>query len=195
MWDKVFSQAGYAYGTQANDFLQQAFSAIPKGGRVLMLADGEGRNGVFMAEQGYEVVSVDRSAVGLQKAQQLAKQRGVILSTLCIDLAEYQPEANSFDGIISIFCHLPPALQNVVYSMCAQALKPGGFLLLEGYTPKQLAFNTGGPSKAEMMPDLAHLLRQFSGYQVVLGQEIERTLCEGRLHQGLSALVQLLLKK
>jgi len=195
MWDKVFAESGYAYGTEANDFLQAAFSVIPKGGRVLMLADGEGRNGVFMAEQGYRALSLDSSKVGLEKATLLAKQRGVELETLCVDLAEYQPEVESFDAIVSIFCHFPEPLKARVHQLCDAALKPGGYLLFESYTPKQLEYKTGGPAKAEMMSSLACLQSAFPKYRLEQGEELDRVINEGRLHNGLSAVVQLILQK
>lgn len=195
MWDEIFSEQGFAYGTEANDFLKQHFSAIPAGGKVLMLADGEGRNGVFMAKQGYNVLSVDSSKVGLQKAQELAKQQGVSIKTECVDLADYQPEAESFDAVISIFCHLPEPLQSQVLAMSNKVLKPQGYFLLESYRPKQLEYKTGGPPVAEMMMDLEKLNQFFAHYRVHHAKELDRAIKEGRLHDGLSAVVQVLLQK
>ena len=106
-WDKRYGDAEYAFGTEPNDFLRDEMGRIPSGGNVLCLADGEGRNGVYLAEQGYTVCSVDLSKVGLEKANRLAVQRGVSIETVVADLAEYAVGEARWDGIVSIFCRPP----------------------------------------------------------------------------------------
>jgi SAM-dependent methyltransferase len=194
MWDERFAQPGFAYGTEPNDFLREVVSTIPKG-KVLSLAEGEGRNGVFLAQQGYDVTGVDSSKVGLAKAENLAKERGVTISTVVTDLAAYEIAPAAWSGIVSIFCHLPPPARSRLYRQAVAGLKPGGVLVLEAYTPKQLEFKTGGPPVAELMPTLAELKTELAGLQFEIAREIEREIHEGKLHDGKSAVVQILARK
>ena len=117
MWDERFSEPGFAYGTEPNDFLASVADRIPMG-RVLSLAEGEGRNAVFLAGLGYEVTAVDSSRVGLAKAEGLAAERGVTIATVNADLADFEIEPGVWQGIISIFCHLPPVVRAAVHERC-----------------------------------------------------------------------------
>lgn len=194
MWDKRYAVADYVYGKSANTFLQENINRIPKG-RVLCLAEGEGRNAVFLAGKGYDVVAVDASSVACDKALCLAREQQVTLSYTVIDLAEYDFGCNRWDAIISIFCHLPPSLRQQIHSRIAQALKPGGIFLLEAYTPKQLSLGTGGPPVVEMMMDACSLKNELSELQFELCQEIERDVIEGVYHTGRGAVVQVIAVK
>ncbi len=193
-WNERYSQPGYAYGTEPNEFLKAHASRIPSG-RVLALADGEGRNGVYVATLGYRVTSVDQSSVGLAKARQLAAARGVTIDTVEADLAAFVIAPSSWEGVVSIFCHLPPELRRRVHAAVAQGLVPGGVLLLEAYTPRQIALGTGGPSSPDLTPTLAQLRDELSGLEIVHGAEIEREVREGALHQGRSAVVQVVARR
>jgi SAM-dependent methyltransferase len=137
MWDQRYSSDTYVYGTEPNGFLVTAAARLPPG-KVLCLGEGEGRNAVWLAAQGHEVTAVDASGVGLRKAQRLAAERGVTIATVHADLAAFDIEPGTWDGIVSIFCHLPPALRADVHRRCVAGLRPGGVLLLEAYTPRQL---------------------------------------------------------
>ncbi|HEY9032720.1 MAG TPA: class I SAM-dependent methyltransferase [Pseudomonadales bacterium] len=194
MWDERYRAGHYIYGTEPNDFLRREASRLAPG-RVLCLAEGEGRNAVFLAGLGHQVTAVDQSAVGLAKAQQLAAQRGVSITTLCCDLSDYDPGTAQWDAIVSIFCHLPPALRRLVHGRVVEALKPGGLLLLEAYTPAQLAFATGGPPQAEMMMDSRSLAEELAGLDLVYLQELQRDVVEGSHHTGRGAVVQLVAQK
>ena len=194
MWDEKYNDEEYVYGTEPNDFLKEHVEQLPKG-RVLCLADDEGRNSVFLAEQGFDVTAVDASSVGLNKAQQLASERGVKITTQVVDLAEFSWEADAWDAIVSIFCHLPPPLRAKVHSGVVQSLRPGGTFLLEAYTPKQLEWKTGGPPVAALMMELAPLKQELSGLEVTHGVEVERYIEEGKGHKGQSAVVQFIAKK
>ena len=152
MWDQRYDTEEYVYGTAPNEFLVAHAARIPKG-HVLCLGEGEGRNGVWLAEQGYRVTAVDSSSVGLAKARRLAEARGVSLETVAADLAEYDLGEVAWDGIVSIFCHVPMDLRRDLHSRVVRALRPGGAFLLEAYTPRQLALATGGPPTAELMMD------------------------------------------
>jgi SAM-dependent methyltransferase len=194
MWNERYSEPGYAYGTEPNVFLAAAAGQIPRG-RVLSIGDGEGRNGVHLATLGHAVTSVDSSAVGLAKARALAAERGVTIETIEADLAEFIIAPATWEGIVSIFCHLPPALRRRVHALAAQGLAPGGVLVLEAYTPAQLALGTGGPSLAEMMPTLAVLRDELAGLEFVHALELERDVQEGAFHHGRSAVVQVIARR
>jgi len=178
-WDEKYGAPGHYYGTEPNGFLREHHAMIPAGGRVLCLAEGEGRNAVFLAQQGYRVVAVDQSPVGLRKAEILAAERGVTISTVVADLADYRIEPGRFDGIVSIWCHLPPPLRADVHRRVVAGLKRGGAFLLEAYTPAQLHYGTGGPKSIDLLPTLAELRIELDGLDLVHAVEREREVHEG----------------
>ena len=190
-WDARYSEPGYAYGTAPNDFLREMAARIPPG-PVLCLAEGEGRNAVFLAELGHSVTAVDASAVGLAKAASLARARAVGLETVHADLADFAIKEGAWAGIVSVFAHLPPALRARLHSAVVKGLRPGGVYLLEAYTPQQLAFGTGGPPDAELLMTADALRRELAGLELEICQEVERDVVEGRFHSGRAAVVQLL---
>ena len=194
MWDQRYSDPTYAYGKQPNDFLVQEFGQLVAG-KVLCLAEGEGRNAVWLAEQGMQVTAVDASAVGLEKARKLAAERAVSITTVHADLSDFAIGCEQWDSIVSIFAHLPPALRANVHQRCVQGLKPGGVLLLEAYTPRQLEFKTGGPPVADMMMDEQSLMQELQGLDILWLREKEREIHEGEYHTGMGAVVQLLARK
>lgn len=194
-WDERYEATSYYYGTEPNDFLRERFTEIRPGGEVLCLAEGEGRNAVFLAKQGYRVVAVDQSAVGLQKAERLAIERGVRIETVVADLDGYQIEPQRWDGVVSIWCHLPAELRAAVHRRVIDGLKIGGVFLLEAYTPAQLRHGTGGPKSADLLPTLADLRRELTGVEFVHAEERERIIHEGTGHEGLSAVVQVIARR
>jgi SAM-dependent methyltransferase len=189
MWDERYSDEDYAYGTEPNDFLVEAAHYLPKG-RTLCIGEGEGRNAVWLAGQGYQVTALDNSSVGLGKAQQLARSRGTSIETVHADLAEYIFEEEHWDGIVSIFCHLPPELRKKVHRRLISALRPGGVLVLEAYTPDQLELGTGGPAVKEMTMDLEGLEAELKGLSFAHGKELQRPVNEGKYHNGIGSVVQ-----
>ncbi|MCB1054637.1 MAG: class I SAM-dependent methyltransferase [Acidobacteria bacterium] len=193
-WDQRFSGDDYLYGTEPNDFLREHAQFLPPG-RVLSLAEGEGRNGVFLAERGYRVVGADSSAVGLSKARRLAAERGVEIETHLVDLAELEIEPRAWQGVVSIFCHLPRPVRRRLYRQVVEGLAPGGVLLLEAYNPAQLGRGTGGPPVAELMVDLVSLREDLAGLELLHAVELERDIEEGRLHRGPSAVVQVVARR
>lgn len=194
MWDERYQVGDYVYGTSANDFLRSHVDHLPMG-RILCLAEGEGRNAVFLAEQGFAVTAVDMSSVGLAKAQRLAAQRGVKIDTLVSDLADYHIEPGTWDGIVSIFAHLPPRARQHIHREVVSGLRSGGVFLLEAYRPEQLQFGTGGPPSAEMMMDVEGLRAELAGLEFEYAAETERDIHEGHLHHGRGAVVQILARK
>jgi len=188
-WDERYALDGWAFGTDPNDFLRQEAHRIPPG-RVLCLGEGEGRNAVFLAEQGYEVVGVDRSQVGMDKAQGLAQERGVFIETVVSSIEDFDLTEGEWQGIISVFFHLPPELRKKVNQAVVKGLAPGGILILESFTPQQLEFETGGPPHPERLVSLATLEEEFEGLKFLVSHETEREIREGRMHTGWSSVVQ-----
>ena len=194
MWNERFSEPGYAYGTEPNGLLASVADRIPMG-RVLSLAEGEGRNAVFLAGLGFEVTAVDSSAVGLAKAERLAAERGVSIKTVEADLAEFEIEPNAWQGIVSIFCHLPPVVRATLHERCLRGLTAEGVFVLEGFTPRQLELATGGPKTLELLMELETLRQELPGLQFEIAREIERPATEGKYHRGTVAVVQVLATK
>lgn len=194
MWDERYAAAEYVYGTEPNDFLVTAAPRIPMG-RVLSLADGEGRNGVYLATLGYDVTSVDASPVGLGKARRLAAARGVRLTTIEADLAAFEIAAGSWEGIVSIFCHLPAPLRGRIHQQVVRGLSPGGVFILEGYSERQLQYGTGGPPAVELLFTADAVRTEVRGLELLHAGEFEREVHEGTLHRGLSSVVQLIARK
>lgn len=191
MWDERYRDSQYAYGTEPNDFLKEKYTVLPKG-RVLCLAEGEGRNAVFLAKQGYQVVAVDASVEGMKKAKQLAEINNVDIEYMVADLSSFEIEEAAFDAVISIFCHVPLAVRQALHERVVRGLKPSGVLLLEAYTPAQLQHKTGGPPVEELTMQLDDLLQEFQGLQMQHAVEFEREVVEGIYHTGRGAVVQLI---
>jgi 2-polyprenyl-3-methyl-5-hydroxy-6-metoxy-1,4-benzoquinol methylase len=135
MWDERYAAPGFAYGTAANDFLVDIERFFPRGARVLSLAEGEGRNAVWLAQQGHRVTGVDQSKVGFDKARALAAERGVVIDTVVADLSTFAIDEGVFDVIVSIWAHLPPPARVALHARVVAGLKPGGLFVLEAYTP------------------------------------------------------------
>lgn len=194
MWDERYGTTDYVYGTAPNGFLEAHAHLLPPG-EVLCLAEGEGRNAVFLARHGHLVTAVDASPVGLAKARALAARHGVEIETVCADLADYPLGVDRWVGIVSIFAHLPPALRRRVHAQVPAALRPGGLFLLEAYTPEQVALGTGGPKSPELMMDAATLAEELAGLEFLQLEELRREVIEGRGHTGQGAVVQVVARK
>src|SRR4051794_16522902 len=183
MWDERYSQPGFVYGTEPNEFLASAAGRIPVGsGPVLSVGEGEGRNAVYLAGLGHRVVAVDQSPIGLAKARRLAADRGLSIEAVCADLAGYAIEPGAWAGIVSIFCHLPRRVRVPLYAAIVRGLRPGGVLLLEAYTPNQLGRGTGGPGDPDMLVSLAALREELAGLECVHARELDREVREGAYH-------------
>lgn len=195
LWNERYAPATYFYGTEPNDFLRQQAPAIPSAGTVLCLGEGEGRNAVYLAGQGYDVVALDQSAVGLEKAGRLAAAKAVHIETLIANLDGYRFDAARWDGVVSIWCHLPSTIRSSIHRQVVTGLKPGGVFLLEAYTPRQIPNGTGGPKDVDLLPTLAELRRDLEGLEILKGAEIDRFVQEGTGHNGLSAVVQIVARR
>ncbi|MEY4065997.1 MAG: hypothetical protein RIR26_2205 [Pseudomonadota bacterium] len=197
MWNERYSGKDYFYGKDPNDFLRENIHQIQAGSRVLCLAEGEGRNAVFIAStvRQSKVTAVDGSSTGLEKTHLLAAEKNVTIETVCADLNDFDLGIGQWDAIVSIWCHLPSELRKRVHAGVVRALKPNGSFLLEAYTPAQLKHTTGGPKSEDMLMTLEGLRTELSGLHLIVGQEIERTVLEGQGHTGLSAVVQVIARK
>ena len=193
MWDQRYASDEFIYGTEPNSFL--AAHAHLLLGPVLSLAEGEGRNAVFLASRGLQVQGVDGSEVGLAKAQALADSRGVKIQTEVADLGTFAPPQNTYGSVISISAHLPSQIRHRLYPLVERCLKPGGIILLEAYSEDQLARNTGGPKDPDMLMTTAKIEQEFPNFEPILLHELEREVCEGRYHTGMASVVQFIGKK
>jgi SAM-dependent methyltransferase len=192
-WNERYKEEVFAYGMEANDFLQT--QSFPAGSKILCLAEGEGRNGVYLAEQGHDVTCVDYSQEGVRKMAQLADIRGVELTTICADLNDYLLEKNSWDAIVIVFGHFPPELRKKVHGQIYQALKPGGKLVLESYHKSQLQFKTGGPMTDTLLYSEEELRSDFQAFENLKITQMEREVHEGAFHFGKAAVIQVLAEK
>lgn len=189
MWDKKYGGEEYFYGTVANGFLRKNYTSIPRG-PVLCLAEGEGRNAVFLAEQGYEVTAVDQSIAGIEKGRRLAKTRGVDVDFIHADLQDFNIGTAQWSGIISIFCHLSPELRKSVHARVITGLKPDGVFLSEAYTPRQIPNTTGGPKMEGLLLTPEILRAELGTLNFTHLVELEREIIEGSGHSGIGVVVQ-----
>jgi SAM-dependent methyltransferase len=195
-WNQRFSTEDYLFGTAPNAFLASQQKLLRAGGTALSIADGEGRNGVFLAEQGLDVLSVDFSPVGLDKARKLAASRGVRLRTEQADLFAWDWSGRSFDVVVAIFVQFAtPPERARLFEHLKGAVKPGGILLLQGYRPEQLQYGTGGPPQAENMYTAAMLRDIFADMTILHLAEHDDVILEGSGHAGMSALVDMVARK
>lgn len=195
MWDERYNTSDYVFGEAPCRWLVMNRDRLPATGTALAIGDGEGRNGVYLAEQGLNVTSVDLSAVGLAKARQLATRRGVELTTIQADLAHFRPKPESVSVVAAIYTHLPSPIREQVHQSCAEALEPGGVFILEAFHLRQLGRASGGPKTPDLLYQLDALLDDLKTLSVVEAYEGVCHLDEGPRHQGLGDIVRLLLQK
>jgi cyclopropane fatty-acyl-phospholipid synthase-like methyltransferase len=195
-WDNRYSSTeGFVFGTDPSQFVANTAHQIVAGSDVLCIGDGEGRNSVFLAQQGHRVTAFDPSGVAIDKAQGLAQSRDVV-----VDLHQAGVEdwdwSKPYDAVVAVFIQFAgPELRDQMFQWMMQALRPGGVLLLHGYTPKQLEFGTGGPGKLENLYTEQLLRDAFGGLDVLQLDAYEMELDEGNGHKGPSALIDLVARK
>lgn len=195
-WEGRYNVPDYVFGTDPNYFLKSCKPLLPKSGRVLAVADGEGRNGVWLAEQGLDVVSIDFSPAAQSKARALAAQRGVRLTLEQVDVHAWSYPEAAFDVVAEIFTQFStPAERARKWAGMRRALKPGGLLIVEGYTPRQLEYGTGGPKQAEHLYTRAMLEEAFAGFREMTIVEEDVEIWEGAGHGGMSAVIGLTARK
>lgn len=195
-WDTRFAATDYVFGTQPSNFLTRQAELLTAGQTALAVADGEGRNGVWLAEQGLDVTSMDFSEAALEKARKLAASRAVEVKFERADLTDWSWPPEAFDIVAAVFIQFADAgLREKIFAGIRRTLKPGGLLLLHGYRPEQLAYKTGGPSTVENLYTRELLERSFGDWQILLLREYDQMLTEGAGHAGMSALVDLVARK
>ena len=196
-WDTRYSHPNHLYGYKPNDFLKANEIMLRRGSRVLSIGDGEGRNGVWLAQRGHHVTTVDYSEVGVEKARALAVDRGVSVDAHVADLADWvdtDAAQGPWDAVVSVFCHLPGTVRPAICQALVAAMAPGGRLVLEAYTPAQLQLGTGGPRDESMLLTRERVQQDWVGL-VLDVHLVERRIFEGMAHQGLSSVVQVLGQK
>lgn len=195
-WDDRYSRDEYVFGEAPNAFLAAQADRLPRSGRALAVADGEGRNGVWLAEQGLDVLSLDASPVGLDKARKLAQRRGVELEARLLDIADYDWPAEAFDVVAGIFFQFAgPQLRDAIFAGMVRTLTPGGLLIIEGYGHRQLEYKTGGPGIPENLYSGALLAEKFAALEILHLSDEDRELAEGLTHVGRSHVVDLVARK
>lgn len=195
-WDGRFAGDDYRFGTEPNAFLAAQAHLFRTGHTALAIADGEGRNGTWLATQGLDVLSIDFSRNGLDKARRLAEQRGVSIATEQVDIAEWHWQPDRFDVVAAIFIQFAaPPLRQRIFDGIVSTLAPGGHLILQGYRPEQLEYGTGGPPNAENMYTEDLLREAFAALDILHLRAHDSPLREGDGHAGMSALIDLVARK
>ncbi len=194
MWEERYGADEYVYGTEPNTFLQDNANDLPMG-EVLCLADGEGRNSVFLSSTRRNVSSVDLAQAGVEKTRRLAAAHGVVVDAMLGDLADFDLEVDRWDLIVSIFAHIPSSVRIDLHRRVVAALRPRGVFLLEAYTPDQIGRGTGGPMAADLMMTLEGLRQELEPLEFLHAAELEREIFEGRFHNGLGSVVQVIARK
>lgn len=197
VWNQRYAAAeGYLFGQEPNRFLASEAHRLKPRQRVLCLADGEGRNGTFLAGLGLDVLSVDLSPVALAKARALAAERGVSLKFEEVNLATWDWPVDAFDAVVAIFIQFAgPDLRSRMFRNIEACLRSGGLLLIEGYRPEQLAYGTGGPPNAENLYTEDLLREAFAGMQILSLRAYDAAVEEGSAHKGMSALIDMVARK
>jgi SAM-dependent methyltransferase len=195
MWEERYGADEYAYGEEPNAFFKACLDRLPELGRLLLPAEGEGRNAVYAARQGWQVDAFDFSEAGRDKALRLAARHGVHIHYEVADYESAQIEPGAYDAVALIFAHKHERIRRAVHRKLVTALKPGGYLFLEAYSQDQLAYGTGGPPRAELLYTLEDLREDFADLELVELEQIEAEIHEGRYHTGLASVVRLVARR
>jgi SAM-dependent methyltransferase len=195
MWDERFAEAEPVYGELPNAYLRAQSLRLPPACKILVPGDGYGRNGIWLANQGFQVSTVDLSPVGVARARQSAQAAGLKMSIEQADLSSWTWPVAEFDAVASIFLHLPPEVRPRIHAKLLGALKPGGLLIIEAFTPAQLRHSSGGPKQVELLCSAEILRKDFAAAEVLELQEVQVELDEGHMHRGPAAVVRGLFRK
>jgi protein-L-isoaspartate O-methyltransferase len=195
-WNARFAREDYLFGEEPNAFLRTQAHWLPRRGSVLCVADGEGRNSVWLAEQGLHVTAFDFAPNAVVKARRLAERRKVSVSHELGDAYTWPWSRNRYDALVAVFIQfLPPDERDGVFAQMQSAVTPGGLFLVEGYRPEQVAYRTGGPPRREHMYTREWLETIFSGWEILVLDAYDAVLQEGHAHSGMSALIDLVARK
>lgn len=197
LWNERYKNEAYIYGTEPNLFLTSAARFLKPQSDILCLAEGEGRNGVFLARQGHRVSAFDLSSEGKKKAQRLAAANKVALDYTVCDVRDYDFEQRAWDAVISIFAHTDPDTRHAAWKNITRTIKDNGLFILEAYHPRQIAdrYGTGGPKQIDWLVSLEELHRFFDGFDILHEAEIERDVQEGLFHNGKACVTQFICRR
>jgi SAM-dependent methyltransferase len=193
-WDERYAGEEYVYGISPNGFFRECLSSLAPG-RLLLPAEGEGRNAVFAASMGWEAEAFDFSVVARQKAEALARQTGQTIRYVTHDISSFPWPENAYDAVGLFFAHVPEPQRVYLHRQAIRSLKPGGHVMLEAFSPGQMAFSSGGPRNPELLYSPDQLLDDFEGLEILRAEAVETDLQEGRFHTGKAAVVRLFAKK
>lgn len=195
-WNARYAQDGYLFGETPNAFLQSQAARLAPGMTALAIADGEGRNGVWLAERGLTVTTTDIAPLAVDKARALAARRGVAIDARLADLDAWDWPTDAFDVVVGVFIQFsPPAARERVFQAMKVAVRPGGLILLQGYRPEQIAYGAGGPGQVENLYDEALLRAAFGDFDILHLASHDSVLAEGAAHNGPSALIDLVARR
>ncbi len=198
-WDERYGGEGFAFGTAPNEFLVSQAKHLSPGLRALLPGDGEGRNGVWLAEQGLIVDTVDVSPLGVAKARGLAQERGVEIDAMLADLLTWTWPRDAYDIVAALYIHFFDSDRPTIHRAMLAALKPGGILILEAFRPEQVELQkihrSGGPKTADMLYSKAKLAEDFTGASILHLEETVVELAEGRRHSGKAAIIRAVVKR
>ena len=194
-WNERYAEEGLAYGTEPNEYLTSVVSHIPKAGKVLVVGDGEGRNGVWLAKQGFDVLSIDYSTVAVDKIKALANQNNVDMKVECHDLTEYEWPKDEYDVVVAIYLHFPPGVRELMHKNMLAALKVGGKVIMEAFHKEQLKYPSGGPPVEPMLFSDEILKHDFEKANIIELYETITSLNEGKYHVGDGAVVRMIAEK
>ena len=193
-WDERYSDNNFVYGTEPNKFFKEQIDLL-KPGKILMLGEGEGRNGVYAAQKGWLVDAVDFSLKAKEKALKLAKEKSVEINYTVDNLGNYEPKKNFYDAAGLVFLHLNEKIRNDVHQKVISSLKPNGTLIIEVYSKEQLGRNSGGPQNAEMLYSIENIKETFVGLTTVLLTKEIIFLSESSFHSGEASVIRFVGKK
>ncbi len=195
-WNEVYAGREFFYGKDPNEFIKKYYHLIPKKGKVLELACGEGRNAVFLAQQGYQVDAIDMSENAIEKTKELARKKGITINAVCCNALNWKPEYK-YHGIVSTFFHAPFEKRTLLYKQIKELLKHNGIFIGEWFSPLQRlhGFTSGGPPSYEYMPTIEELQSNFQDGEIILLETEERVLREGHGHRGPASLIHIIWRK
>ena len=191
-WEQRFAGEDYLFGTEPIEFLAQQAARLAPGMRALAIADGEGRNGVWLAERGLDVVSIDISENALAKAQRLAAERGVSIETLRVDVNEWDWPTAAFDLVVTVYFHPPSEDRKRLHAAIFEALRPGGLIILEAFSKQQIRYRSGGPDDPDRLYSADSLRREFAAANILLLEEKTLRRRTGRFPGKLAAVIRLI---
>ena len=194
-WNDRYKSDEFAYGLEPNDFIKSNSSLIKPHSKILCLAEGEGRNAVYLSTLGHDVTAIDYSINGLQKTKQLANTFGVHVNTICADLSDYVFEQHKWDVIICVFGHFPSQIRQSIHAQIYSSLKKGGKFMMEAYSQEQLKYKTGGPLDVKLLYSIDDLKKDFYNFPSIQIKQVERVINEGKFHNGLASVIQVVGQK